>query len=332
MVTKAKIFLHYLESMSQLNSTIAVCYADTWMERISDTIQHQMSGDDIMIIRNVKTNFYKILTGYGFYICIIFTTILCFTANVYEDFETGNKYSAIMSIINFDKDFMLSNTNFCSFEIMRRGAGSWLSMFIPLVAAFSFVPLVCDEYEAKSVRFEVFRSSKLSFHLSKFITACLCGGIAVMLGFSLFTLTEYALFPNINEYSFDLKNNYEEMLQYQYIDITQGNDFIIIMRKFRDMFLYGAVNAAPVIMLTSIIRNKYIVLCIPKLQSQAAKSMENIDVNILNISSIFNPDALSYLSDYGKNRNLVLIYNGITIIIFAAIYLISCNRRFDIGE
>ena len=50
--------------MSQLNSTIAVCYADTWMERISDTIQHQMSGDDIMIIRNVKTNFYKILTGY----------------------------------------------------------------------------------------------------------------------------------------------------------------------------------------------------------------------------------------------------------------------------
>lgn len=57
------------------------------------------------------------------------------------------------------------------------------------------------------MRFEIFRSSKLCYNLSKFITACLCGGFAVMLGFGLFTLADYALFPNINEYSAELKKH-----------------------------------------------------------------------------------------------------------------------------
>lgn len=297
-----------------------------------------------MIIRNVRINFYKILTGYGFYICVIFTAILCFSANIYEDFGNGNRYSAIMSLMKFDKDFMLSDTSFCSFEVMRKGAGSWLSLFIPLISAFAFVPLVCDEYEAKSVRFEVFRSSKLCYNASRFITACLCGGLAVMLGFGLFTLTEYALFPNISEYEVGLKTIYIESLTYQYPHIIQGSFIPIILNKMGEMFLYGTVCASPVIMLTSIIRNKYLVLCIPfflkyavnqtciKLQSQAISDIENTDTSLLKISSIFNPDALSYLSEYGTDKKIVLIYSGIIVLAAAVFYLIICGRRIDSGE
>jgi hypothetical protein len=127
-----------------------------------------------MMIRNIKMDIYKILTSYGFYICIIFTVVLCFFTYIYEDSTNGDKYSALMSITSFDKDFMLCDTRFCSFEVMRKGSGSWLSLFIPLISAFAFIPLVCDEYEAKSVRLEIFRSSKMCYNLSKFITACLC--------------------------------------------------------------------------------------------------------------------------------------------------------------
>ena len=116
-----------------------------------------------MMIRNIRTNIYKILTGYG---CIIFTAVLCFSAYIYEDSMNGDKYSVFMAYKTFDKDFMLSDTRFCSFEVMLKGAGSWLSLFIPLISAFAFIPLVCDEYEAKSVRFEIFRSSKLCYNLS----------------------------------------------------------------------------------------------------------------------------------------------------------------------
>ena len=96
-----------------------------------------------MMIRNIRTNIYKILTGYGFYICIIFTAVLCFSAYIYEDSMNGDKYSVFMAYKTFDKDFMLSDTRFCSFEVMLKGAGSWLSLFIPLISAFAFIPLVC---------------------------------------------------------------------------------------------------------------------------------------------------------------------------------------------
>lgn len=297
-----------------------------------------------MMIRNIRTNIYKILTGYGFYICIIFTAVLCFSAYIYEDSMNGDKYSVFMAYKTFDKDFMLSDTRFCSFEVMLKGAGSWLSLFIPLISAFAFIPLVCDEYEAKSVRFEIFRSSKLCYNLSKFITACLCGGFAVMLGFGLFTLADYALFPNINEYSAELKKTYEEFLVYSYLDITQNGYGFIILKKLGEMFLYGAVCAAPAIMFTGFIRNKYLVLCIPffikyavsqtciKLQSQAVSDYNNVDTEMLKISSIFNPDALSYLSDFGNDKKLVLIYNGVLLFSAAVIYLITQSRRLDSGE
>lgn len=297
-----------------------------------------------MIYRNIKTNFYKILTGYGFYICVAFTAILCFCTNIYEDFMNGNKYSAISALLTFDREFMLRDTSFCSFEVMKKGTGSWLSMFIPIISAFAFVPLVCDEYEAKSVRFEVIRSSKLCYHVSKFITACLCGGFAVMLGFGLFVVIEYTVFPSISEYDTLLINSYEEGLVYQYPELATSGYSVIIVQKLLCMFCYGVVCVAPVIMLTSFIRNKYLVMCIPfflkytlnqtcaKLQSQAFSDWENTDTQLLEIVSIINPDALAFITEYGENKKLVLIYSGAIILFAFIIYLLLSVRRCDSGE
>ena len=297
-----------------------------------------------MIFRNIKANFYKILTGYGFYLCVLFTTVLCFSANIYENPQNMDKYSAIKSLIVFDIDFMLSDISFCSFEVMRKGVGGWLSLFIPMISAFAFVPLVCDEYEAKSIRFEIFRSSKLCYYTSKFITACICGGLAVMLGFGLFTLTEYALFPDISEYEQGLIDSYHETLSYQYPDITQNLYVTIISKQLIYMFFYGMVSVAPAIMLTSIIRNKYLVLCIPfflkyvlnqscvKIQSQALSNYETVDMSLLKFVSVINPDALSYLSEYGSDKKLVLIYSGFIILFSFVFYLTMCIRRNDCGE
>ena len=116
-----------------------------------------------MILRNIKTDFRKILSGYGFYLCIIFTCLLCFAAYIYEDGVTGNKYSVFRSLLTFDRQFMLDDTMFCSFEVVRNGAGNWLFLFVPIIASFAFVPLVCDEHEAKSVRFEVFRTNRFCY-------------------------------------------------------------------------------------------------------------------------------------------------------------------------
>ena len=110
-----------------------------------------------------------------------------------------------------------------------------------------------------------------------------------MLGFGLFTLTEYALFPNISEYEVSIKTTFEESLGCQYPEFVQGGYAVIILEKLGNMFLYGVVCVAPVITLTSVVRNKYLAMCIPfflkyamnqtciKLQSQAVLDIENVD-------------------------------------------------------
>lgn len=298
-----------------------------------------------MSIRNIKTNFYKILTGYGFYVCIIFTFILCFCTYIYNDYISGDRYSVVISLMNFDREFMLGDTTFCSFEVMRKGVGSWLSLFIPIISAFAFIPLVCDEYEAKSVRYEIFRSSRFGYDMAKYITACLCGGLAVMLGFALYALSVYLLFPNLNEYEQFQIDWYEEMLVYTYPDMAQGRYDLIILKKLRDVFLYGVASAAPAILLTSLIRNKYLVLCIPffikyamdqtcvKMQSQAMEDYNNIDTKLLEISSTIKPDAIAFITEVGNDQKIkLLIYNGALVLIAAVLYMVVQSRRHDCGE
>ncbi|MDE6761679.1 MAG: hypothetical protein K2J90_13550, partial [Lachnospiraceae bacterium] len=194
----------------------------------------------MMIARNIRADFAKILSGYGFYVCILFTSILCFATYIYEDEDNGNKYSVFRSFISFDREYMLNNTMFCSFDIIRRGTGSWLFLFIPIIAAFSFVPLVCDEYEARSVRFEVFRSTKLCYYGSRFITACLCGGFSIMLGFLLFMCVVHVLFPFIGDYNLELRSEYKDMLEMININISGSAYVMTVVKKMGEMFLYGA--------------------------------------------------------------------------------------------
>lgn len=294
--------------------------------------------------RNSKSYFIKIMTGYGFYVCIIFTAVLCFSAEIYEDFGNGNKYSAFRALMEFDRDFMLGDTAFCSLEVMKKGAGSWISLFIPIVSSFSFVQLICDEYDSKAVRFEIFRSSRLCFHSSKFIVSCLSGGLAVMLGFGLFTIASYMLFPDISGYETDMRNMYMETLTNQQSITLERVTARLIAQKSASMFMYGAVCSVPAMLLTAIVRNKYLVLCIPffikyavnqtliKLQTQAAADYENMDVELLRAAGIVNPDALSRLNQYGNDKKYVLIYSFIITIIAFIIYLIAALRKEDSGE
>lgn len=299
----------------------------------------------VMFVSNIKTNIYKIVTGYGFYVCIAFTVVLCFSAYIYDNSDNGDRYSVFTSLITFDRDFMLSSTSFSSVEVVRKGAsGSWLSLFIPIISAFSFIPIVCDEYESKFVRFEIIRSSKKCYNMSKFITACLCGGFAAAVGFVLFALAVCAFFPDINEYEAELKQMYENAFVSNYPNIMQAGLLLIVIKKSGEMFLYGAVCAVPAITLTSIVKNKYLVLCIPffikyavnqtciKIQAKALADFNNVDADLMKIGSIINPDAFSYLSDFDSDKWIVLIYNGALVFAAATVYLVIQVRRFDSSE
>ncbi len=295
-----------------------------------------------MMIRNIKINLYKALAGYGFLLCVLFTVVLCFSSGIYEDFN-GDKYSVFRVLTEFDRETLLGNTDFCSFEVARKGVGSWLSLFIPIIAAFPYVTVLCDGYRTGAARFEIFRSTRLRCHASEFLAACLAGGLAVMAGYALFVLAVYFLFPNIHAYPAELRDFYEEMAAYMNPFVSQGGYGTALLIKTGGMFLYGAACAAPAVMFAGITRNKYLALCIPfflkyaanqtfqRLQSQAVGDYTHIDERLQQICSVINPDALAVISDYGGQAAAMLAYNGLLVLAVGVIYFILQERRCDSG-
>jgi len=292
--------------------------------------------------RIIKTDFYKIVTGYGMYLCVLFTIILCFGTSIHIDMMNNDQYSVIRSLITFDREFMLSSYDFISINVALKGAGSWLSMFIPIISAFAYIPLVCDESESKSIRNAVFRSSKLKFYLSRFITAVLSGGFAVMIGYMVFCGMVFILFPGIGEFPAETREFYIQYLSDVYpstADLGIGSALVI---KFAEIFVYGAIAAIPSILLTALSKNKYVVLCIPffikyaltqtsiKLIAQAYSNGEGVGGKLTDISNVINLDYVLQIYEM-KGYKLIAVYI-IVAISTLALYLFIQLRRFDSGE
>ena len=195
-----------------------------------------------MTARCIYTDLKKILTSYGFYICVVFSAILCFSSNIYNDMVKDDRYSVFTALVTFDRRFMLTDTSFCAQSIILKGADGWLPMFIPIISAFAFIPLICDEHEAKSVRFEIFRTSKCSFFISRFVTALLCGALAVTIGYLIFIALVLLLFPHLSEYSPQQIEIFYENLRYVYGEISDGI-LLPTVKTLCSVFVYGAFHA-----------------------------------------------------------------------------------------
>lgn len=256
----------------------------------------------------IKTNFYKVLSSYGFYTCLLFTIILCFTTEIYEDLSNGNHYSVIKSLIYFNRDFMLSDSAFSSLEIIISGAGSWLSMFIPIIAAFPFITNSCDESDAKAVRFQIIRSGKHIFYVSRYIVAIACGGLGIMMGYIFFCIIVVIIFPGYNA----------ELAQF----------FQVISIKIMEMFVYGCVNSVPAVVVAGVSRNKYISLCVPFFLKYSLNQMCQKSTNI----EFANSDIITYMERYGGCIPNVILYNMGMVFIGLVLYWIIGIKRTDSGE
>ena len=294
-----------------------------------------------MIFRNIKVNFTKIMSGYGFYICVFFTMILCFATYIFEETISGNRYTVIRSYFSFDREFMLQTTSLSSVEVMRCGTGSWLSLFLPIITAFAFVPVICEEHKSRAVRFEVLRSGKINYYCGRFISGCLYGGLSVMLGYGLYAIVVYRMFPGIGEYSAALQRDY-----WKTVDLPQAAMFgegylCIILPKLAEVCLYGMICAAPILLLTALIHNQYVVICLPFFLKYGLSQIcmrintqPNVGIKAFgrHLATIIDPDALADLSEYGSDAKWVLIYSACIIVGSFVLYLLLQRRRLDSGE
>lgn len=156
------------------------------------------------MLRLIGVNFKKTFTDKSFYACILMTFALCFTAIISYNPTTGDPENILTVMKNYDKQKLLFDNNFNVFSVFSTGGGSWFAIFIPMIAAFSFVGAFSDERESKFIRYTISRTKKIKYNTGNFISAFFSGEIAVTIGYILFGIVISISFHPLSEYSKDM--------------------------------------------------------------------------------------------------------------------------------
>lgn len=271
----------------------------------------------------------KIFSSPWFYLSTLLAVVLLFCAEIYSDPSTTNRYSVINSLMTFDREEMLRFPEFCDYNVISSARSGWFTLFVPLSSAFCFVPMICGERENNALRFQVFRSSKIKFELSRYLAGTISGGLSTALGYAIFSGMVYLLFPDISEYSG--------------IFTEQAGSAADFLKLLLGIFLYAVFWSIPAMFGTSVIRNKYIVMCIPFFIKYAAvqtvsmmsqniyKDPEHINRTAAALLYIISPEALMYVFEYAVNRTGSIIFYSALSAAFLIGYLALQRAESDKG-
>lgn len=181
----------------------------------------------------------KIMTGILFPIAILFAFAVLLSGTVYTS-DTGETYNAITIFWKFSGEEMKEmGTELSQYEICRDGRAFWV--YCPLVVLFPLIPIFVKERAGGSRRYQIVRTGKVSFAISRMLVTLLAGGMAALCGFLLFSIYVSVMFP-IGE----------EVISTGFL-AAEGCKY----------FLYGAVTAVLGYIVAIFIKNIYLVYCIP---------------------------------------------------------------------
>lgn len=278
-------------------------------------------------MRGFAVSFKKNITSGGFWLCVIMTVVLLFAAYLHTDYNTMNRYSAVRALMDFSAEELAEEFEFCNISVVQNARVGWFTMFAPILGAFCFVPLMTTEREENAVRFQIFRSSKLKYYIAEFLAGVISAGTATALGYAIFAAIAFPLFPGVSEMS-DFASLMLEGTTFNFPKLLLG------------MWCYGAFWSIPAMLLTSVLRNKYLIMCIPFfIKYGLTQTYQKISQNIfageipgaktLKIINAVNPDGIIRIDEY--NRISVIILFSVSALIMFAGYLIISMKRSDCG-
>lgn len=278
-------------------------------------------------MRNLFVSFKKIITSRGFWLCVGMTVLLLFSAEVYTDYDTQDRYSVFRALTSLSREELCAEQELCGIMVIQNARGGWFTLFAPIITAFCFVPTMCAEREENAVRFQIFRTAKLKYSITKFLSGIISGGLAMALGYVIFSGAAMLLFPNVSE----MTDSAKQMLG----DITLDFPRLVVTT-----WLFGAFWSVPLMFLTSVLRNKYLVMCIPfflkyGLTQSHHKILENtfsaeeIDEKMMKLANFIDPDGLLWIND-STRLNVISLFGIVSVLFFAA-YIIIMQKRGDCG-
>lgn len=188
--------------------------------------------------------------NYQFVLGIICFTGLCFTSGVYTDLVAGRTLSVFDVLRSMKKSDMVNDIELCNISVFATGLSTYVNMFLPLLCSFVCVFMMGEEEHSEIKRLITVRMQKSRYCRSYYFSGVLSGGILAVLGYGIFGLFVYFLFPGVQEYS-DMST--------QLFGVTYSNYYIFIFMRLFSVFLYGIQMTGVAISLTPLFRNEYIV-------------------------------------------------------------------------
>lgn len=240
---------------------------------------------------------------------------------------TQNRYSVIQALASFERADMLQHIEMSDLIVMQRARNGWFSLFIPIITAFCFVPMICVKRDTRAIRYCIFRSSKFKFNLSVFFSGVFCGGFAVTLGYAIFCGAVYLLFPHMAEFD-------AALLPFSYS--------FHFFRSLLGVFLFAVFWSMPAMFLTSVLQNRYVIMCVPlfikygisqsvvKITQNAVSDLDNINYNLMRFVNIIDPDRLMFSENNVDVKWVVLVF-GVFAFLFFCGYMLAEMTREDCG-
>lgn len=263
------------------------------------------------IFNCIDSDMKKSVFSYGSVLCIFVTFLLCFTSSVYGD-STGKEYSVLEVMMDKER---FGGVLFRSIDILHYSVSPYLTIFLPVLSSIPFVTVFCAERIGGNMRFTITRSGKYVYYFSKFLSAIVSGGAAVLLGFVLYSIVICCYFTN--------------------------NDMAVseLIKVYTGMGIYGMVSVLPAFFLSAFIKNKYMICCFPFI------FMHFYYTTVSKIQDIFNAHEkwdivmkMSFLYPSELKEILFRVNTG-SIIYHCALtaaaltgFIIIMNRRLDYGQ
>lgn len=167
-----------------------------------------------------------------YWLSVMAALFLLMCSIVYTDFSSGKEYLFIAFFYDDVMKTALESGSISMEGILMGYDTGYLWMFCPIITGIPCIIL------KKTERFFLFRTSKNRYLISKYCVSILSGGGIMFFAYLAYMLMVMML---INE---NLWNVY-------------------LIRKLLSVFLWGILSALPGILLSEIMENKYLILCIP---------------------------------------------------------------------
>lgn len=156
---------------------------------------------------------------------------ICLLSECYMG-ENGKAYTIIEMICNMNREAMLENISLNRIEIWRIGLGLWTRLLLPCLLSVGYLYSLTGERECGALRLLLIRENNVRYSFYKIVSAMLCGGVVLFVGYAIFGLIVIFCFPSLDAYSTS------EITDYVNLNMPDGVT-VFIMKQCLNLFLYG---------------------------------------------------------------------------------------------